>query len=344
MTALFRKLESPALTDIAVDWPAGADVWPRIVPDLYAGEPVVVTAQFNANAAHGNIALSGRRAERACGARCCRPPASAREPGVGVLWARAKIDALMDAGRKGAPEEDIRAAVLDVALTHHLVSKFTSLVAVDVTPTRAAGIAASKTAVPGNIPDGLTGFDRLPRTATPAPLLMLVGALALSLAAALALRLRHRGRDARRDGGCVALTLASVDAGAMRKRASPSRHGNHLLLPGHYDGDVGSLDAPLADMPDTGWFVLVKDAAGSYLHRIPDAAGGRPQFLRELEHGDDGQQRNAAVGARPALLPQPAARRAARRTADRSAAAPARARPGQRPRLRDDARCRPRSR
>ena len=74
MTALFRKLESPALTDIAVDWPAGADVWPRIVPDLYAGEPVVVTAQFDAHAAHGNIALSGRRGERARGARCCRPP------------------------------------------------------------------------------------------------------------------------------------------------------------------------------------------------------------------------------------------------------------------------------
>ena len=31
MTALFRKLESPALTDIAVDWPAGADAWPRVV-------------------------------------------------------------------------------------------------------------------------------------------------------------------------------------------------------------------------------------------------------------------------------------------------------------------------
>ena len=56
---------------------------------------------------------------------------------MAVLWARAKIDALMDAGRQGAPEPDIRNAVLDVALTHHLVSKYTSLVAVDVTPTRA---------------------------------------------------------------------------------------------------------------------------------------------------------------------------------------------------------------
>ena len=55
MTALFRKLESPALTDIAVDWPGGADAWPRLVPDLYAGEPVVVTAQFPAGTLQGNV-------------------------------------------------------------------------------------------------------------------------------------------------------------------------------------------------------------------------------------------------------------------------------------------------
>ena len=62
MTALFRKLESPALTDIAVDWPAGADVWPRVVPDLYAGEPVVVSARSTTRTRRrGNVALSGRR-------------------------------------------------------------------------------------------------------------------------------------------------------------------------------------------------------------------------------------------------------------------------------------------
>lgn len=189
MTALFRKLESPALTDIEVAWPAGADVWPRVVPDLYTGEPVIVSAQFNAAALAGNVAVSGRRDGSTWGALL---PASETAPasGVGVLWARAKIDALMDAGRRGAPEEEIRTAVLDVALTHHLVSKFTSLVAVDVTPVRAAGSDLVKSAVPGNIPEGLTGFDALPQTATPAPLLMLAGALAMLLAAGMALRLR----------------------------------------------------------------------------------------------------------------------------------------------------------
>ena len=69
-------------------------------------------------------------------------------------------------------------------------------------------------------------------------------------------------------------------------------------MPGHYDGDVGSFDAPLAQMPDTGWFVLVKDTAGSYVRRIPDAASGRPLFLRELETAtiENGATLQSALG------------------------------------------------
>jgi len=189
MSALVVKLESPALTDIAVAWPAGAEAWPPVVPDLYAGEPVVVSAKFDATRAADKVAFSGRRAGAMFGTLLPASTASS-EPGVGVLWARAKIDALMDAQRQGAPHDEIRAAVIDVALSHHIVSRFTSLVAVDVTPTKPADVAALKTAVPGNIPLGLTGFDQLPRTATPAPLLMLAGLALLLAAAALAWRSR----------------------------------------------------------------------------------------------------------------------------------------------------------
>jgi hypothetical protein len=279
MTALFRKLESPALTDIAVDWPSGAEVWPRVVPDLYVGEPVVVTAAFDTASATGNIAVSGRREGAVWGTLLSKSSASDAS-GVGVLWARAKIDALMDAGRRGAPEDDIRAAVIDVALTHHLVSKFTSLVAVDVTPTKAAGTPVTRTAVPGNVPEGLTGFDQLPRTATPAPLMMLAGGLAMVLAAILALFLR----PSRAIAGLAVVVVAAVvapDAHAQARR--PQAPANHLLLPGHYDGDVGSFDPIPKDAPETGWFVLVKDAAGVYLRRIPDTPGARPAFMRELE-------------------------------------------------------------
>jgi Ca-activated chloride channel homolog len=192
MDALFRKLEQPALTDIVVDWPAGADIYPRVVPDLYAGEPVVVSARYDAAAAAGNVAIAGRR-DGAVWGTLLPTGSTANEPGVGVLWARARIDALMDAGRRGTPEAEVRSAVLDVALAHHLVSKFTSLVAVDVTPTRPVGETASTGTVPGNVPQGLTGFDQLPRTATPAALALWTGALSLLLAGALLLLLWLRG-------------------------------------------------------------------------------------------------------------------------------------------------------
>ena len=294
MTALFRKLESPALTDIAVQWPAGADVWPRVIPDLYAGEPVIVSAAFDASAAAGNIAVSGRR-EGATWGTLLPDTQAASGSGLGVLWARAKIDALMDAGRRGARQEDIRAAVIDVALTHHLVSKFTSLVAVDVTPTKAAGIPASKTAVPGNIPEGLTGFDQLPRTATPAPLMLLAGAIGMLLAAMLTFIVR----PSRAIAGVAVLSAAALLATeALAEPRLPMPAQNHLLLPGHDDGDAGSFDPIPKDAPGTAWFVLVKDSAGAYLRRIPDAAGGRPEFMRDLERAtlDNSATLQSALG------------------------------------------------
>ena len=44
MQALFQKLESPVLSDIELHWPQGTAVeaWPRRIPDLYAGEPLLV--------------------------------------------------------------------------------------------------------------------------------------------------------------------------------------------------------------------------------------------------------------------------------------------------------------
>ena len=49
MGRLFRKLESPQLTDIRIQWPDGVtvDAYPETVADLYAGEPIIVRARFS---------------------------------------------------------------------------------------------------------------------------------------------------------------------------------------------------------------------------------------------------------------------------------------------------------
>jgi Ca-activated chloride channel family protein len=184
MAGLFRKIESPVLTDVAIDWPAGSEAWPRQLPDLYAGEPIVASAR--APSLDGEVVVRGNFAGKPW--RAVLPlSGSGGHEGVHALWARAKIDALSDAQVAGANADEIRAEIVRVALAHHLVSKHTSLVAVDVTPTLPAGAAIERTAIAGNLPHGQEYeaiFGALPQTATPAAL-HLATALGAVLAALL---------------------------------------------------------------------------------------------------------------------------------------------------------------
>jgi Ca-activated chloride channel family protein len=72
-------------------------------------------------------------------------------------------------------------AVVETALAHHLVSKHTSLVAVDKTPVRPAGEALSSEQVPNLMPYGQSGsaIFGFPATATNAPAMRLTGLAAL---------------------------------------------------------------------------------------------------------------------------------------------------------------------
>jgi Ca-activated chloride channel family protein len=88
----------------------------------------------------------------------------------------------MDQKARGGNEGEIRKAVLDLALTHKLVSKYTSLVAVDKTPVRPANKHLHKKQIPTNLPHGWSAnkvFGNMPQSATVAPLNLLLGLLGL---------------------------------------------------------------------------------------------------------------------------------------------------------------------
>jgi Ca-activated chloride channel homolog len=202
MTALFRKLESPTLTDVRLELPGviDADLLPDPVPDLYIGEPVVVA--FRAGTLPPHAVLRGRLGTTTWEHELTFQRA-VENAGLATHWARAKIGALLDARRGGAEDEAVRGAVLDVALTHHLVSPYTSLVAVDVTPVRPDGANLDSHAMPTNLPHGWdhTAVLGLGQGATDAPMHLLVGSIALLAAATLALalspmRVRIRRGDA----------------------------------------------------------------------------------------------------------------------------------------------------
>ncbi|MBA3564749.1 MAG: hypothetical protein H0W33_12230 [Gammaproteobacteria bacterium] len=187
MQALFFKLESPVLIDLEIDWPgpASPEVWPARSRDLYAGEPMVVTARLTGE--DGIIALSGK----VLGGHWLRQHEleSGREhSGIAALWARGKIESLMDQRIAGGDPDEIRAQVVETALRHRLVSRYTSLVAIDRTPARPAGVGLAQRTVPGVAPQGTHGeiLSGFPQTATPAALHFLVSAICLFCAVLLA--------------------------------------------------------------------------------------------------------------------------------------------------------------
>ena len=180
MDALFRKLGSPQVTDIEVAWPSSVvvETYPTIVPDLYLGEPVIVKAQasgpFDPNATvliSGNSLTGGWTTELPL-------TAAAESEGIAALWARARIGELVDKERRGGDADQLRAGILHTALTHHLVSKYTSLIAVDKTPVRPVGEGLASEQVPNLVPYGqsVNAIYGFPATATGAPALRIMGA------------------------------------------------------------------------------------------------------------------------------------------------------------------------
>ena len=191
MTALFRKLESAALTDLVLELPgiSDAEVLPNPVPDLYVGEPVVVA--FRAGTLPPHVTLRGRLGTTPW-EREVTMQRAAENAGLATHWARAKIGALLDARRGGAEDEAVRHAVIQVALAHHLVSPYTSLVAVDVTPARPDGTALQSHAMPTNLPHGwdYTAVFGLGQGATDARWHAIIGVIALIVALVLAIARR----------------------------------------------------------------------------------------------------------------------------------------------------------
>jgi Ca-activated chloride channel family protein len=198
MDRLFDKIEQPQITNISVDWPSGvvADAYPAVVPDLYLGEPVTVKAKISGPLRSSDVVRINGDSAAGAWHQELKLQLGETSSGVGALWARARIADLMDDERRGANADGVRAAVIETALKHHLVSKHTSLVAIDKTPARTAGDALRKGQVPnlmayGQSTNAIFGF---PATATNAQQMQLIGLCSI-LAAFMLLLLTRRRRE-----------------------------------------------------------------------------------------------------------------------------------------------------
>ncbi|MFC1589579.1 marine proteobacterial sortase target protein [Pseudomonadota bacterium] len=176
--ALFRKLETPALTDIAVTlYGDEVEYYHNPIPDLYIGEPVTVF--IRGKNLVKSIVLEGKIGTNRWQHKVSLDSGSNND-GVRIAWAREKISSLSQSyydAENGKHRDYLKLAIIDESKSHHLVSRFTSLVAVDITPVNQGGSLHSER-IKNNLPYGWTRSDKnktrstlartinLPQTAT----------------------------------------------------------------------------------------------------------------------------------------------------------------------------------
>lgn len=153
MRGLFAKLENPAVTNLTAKFSdAAADITPAAIPDVYRDEPLVLAAKLDK--LQGSVEIKGRVGDRPWVVTL--PLANAAEgKGLSKLWARRKIaDAEVARTTRQETPENADKTILALALEHQLVTRLTSLVAVDKTPSRPEGEALKLSELPLNLPAG----------------------------------------------------------------------------------------------------------------------------------------------------------------------------------------------
>jgi Ca-activated chloride channel family protein len=157
MADYYERIAHPALSDISVDLGSmqASDVFPKKIPDLFVGRPVVITGRFKGQVPD-TICVRGKIGGVAQEiAVKTSPTENGTKNALPAVWARAKIADLSD-DALGHPE--LVAAnpdqIKQVALEYGLMSAYTSFVAVDSSQVT-KGDHGTTVNVPVPVPDGV---------------------------------------------------------------------------------------------------------------------------------------------------------------------------------------------
>ena len=198
MSALWARIENPALQDICIDWGMQAEFYPEIVPDLYAGEPLWLHARLPAEPRDVLVCgeIDGQYWERSA-----RLLPGAGGESIATLWARSRVESLEDSRIFGVDADHVRSAVLETALAYDLLTAYTSLVAVDKTPVRMQDESMDRSDVGNLLPAGSTLSAGFSQTATGWPLRLGLSLLSLLVASGMLLYLPPSRSSHRRGDG-----------------------------------------------------------------------------------------------------------------------------------------------
>jgi Ca-activated chloride channel family protein len=157
MTHLFDSIESPVLTDVKVTFEGVevADLYPQRPPDLFLRQPLLIFGRISKGRA-GTVHLTGRAGNEPYETSIAFDASKATfHPGITTLWARQRVEDLMDSWRQSDENgrTEIRASIIAHAIRYRLVTRFTSLVAVEEVVVNASG-QSNTVPVPTELPAG----------------------------------------------------------------------------------------------------------------------------------------------------------------------------------------------
>ncbi len=155
---LFLRLDRPVLTDLqlTVEGAQLSDLSPALLPDLFAGQPLVVAARVRGGAPTAAV-LRGRLGGAGWSRRLAvtSAPQHAASPLAGTLWARRRIDELQHLA-PGAPAKQEVEEVVSLGLRFNLVTPYTSFVAVERELLVDPRLALATVLVPNELPEGVS--------------------------------------------------------------------------------------------------------------------------------------------------------------------------------------------
>ncbi len=180
MEKLFLKLENPALCNIKItsknaDNAANMEIFPSPLSDLYYGEPLFIAIKGGKGK---TLQLAGDFAGDKWHTEINTQNLPSRK-GVATLWARKKIRSLQIASSLyGKDQKKIQQEITALGLRHHLITDYTSLVAVDKNRSRPNQEEIHKEIVKSPLPKGVMAnmiFAGAARSGTDSHLRIILG-------------------------------------------------------------------------------------------------------------------------------------------------------------------------
>lgn len=158
----YSRISSPVLTNVKVDYDGLAvkEVYPHNISDVWAEKPLYIKGRYLKPGA-GTVTISGFAGGKPYSQKLSvnLPEENKANAVIAPIWARAKVDRLMSedwfGAQAGNPNEELRDEIVQTALDHHIMTQYTSFVAVDESRVTKGG--ADKTVpVKVEVPDGVS--------------------------------------------------------------------------------------------------------------------------------------------------------------------------------------------